>query len=65
MYDIGNFYKEIENKLTPEKATRVKKFIDRMLKEPELKNLKKEEIKLILYNNKDKINIEDGNQLEI
>jgi len=65
MYDINNFFKEIENKLTPEKATRVKKFIDRMLKEPELKNLKKEEIKLILYNNKDKIKIEENNKIEI
>ena len=65
MYDINNFFKEIENKLTPEKATRVKKFIDRMLKEPELKNLKKEEIKLILYNNKDKIKLEENNQIDL
>ena len=46
------------------KANKMKKFIDRMLNEPELKNLKKEEIKLILYNNRDKINTELDNNLK-
>jgi hypothetical protein len=65
IYDIQNFYKEIESKMTPDKANKMKKFIDRMLNEPELKNLKKEEIKLILYNNRDKINTElDNNNLK-
>jgi hypothetical protein len=64
IYDIQNFYKEIESKMTPDKANKMKKFIDRMLNEPELKNLKKEEIKLILYNNRDKINTELDNNLK-
>ena len=50
--------------MTPDKANKMKKFIDRMLNEPELKNLKKEEIKLILYNNRDKINTELDNNLK-
>jgi hypothetical protein len=44
--------------MAPERAVQIKRFIDKILKQPELKNLKKEEIKLILYNNKDKINME-------
>jgi hypothetical protein len=38
------------------KAEQIKKFIDRMgNEEDELKDIKKEEIKLILYNNRDEI----------
>ena len=83
IYDIEKFYKEIESKMSPERAIQIKRFIDKILKEqfksealelltkkfnflvePELKNLKKEEIKLILYNNKDKINMEINNELD-
>lgn len=63
IYDIEKFYNEIELKMSADKALKIKKFIDRILNEPELKNLKKEEIKLILYNNKDKIN--KDNEIEI
>jgi hypothetical protein len=56
MYDIEKFYDKLQVKLEPEKATRIKKFIDRMKNEEDcLKDLKKEEIKLILYNNKESI----------
>ena len=56
MYDIENFYKEIHPKLEPKKATQIKKFIERMAdEEDKLKGLKREEITLILYNNKEKI----------
>ena len=64
IYDIEKFYKEIESKMAPERAVQIKRFIDKILKQPELKNLKKEEIKLILYNNKDKINME-SHEIEI
>ena len=56
MYDIEKFYDKLQVKLEPEKATRIKKFIDRMKNDEDcLKDLKKEEIKLILYNNKESI----------
>ena len=56
MYDIQKFYDEIYPDLEPKKAEQIKKFIDRMGKEEdELKDVKKEEIKLILYNNREKI----------
>ena len=56
MYDIQKFYDEIYPELEPKKAAQIKKFIDRMgNEEDELKDIKKEEIKLILYNNKEKI----------
>jgi len=56
MYDIQKFYQEIYPELEPKKAAQIKKFIDRMgNEEDELKDIKKEEIKLILYNNREKI----------
>ena len=56
MYDIQKFYAEIYPELEPKKAEQIKKFIDRMgNEEDELKDIKKEEIKLILYNNREKI----------
>ena len=56
MYDIQKFYDEIYPELEPRKAAQIKKFIDRMgNEEDELKDIKKEEIKLILYNNREKI----------
>jgi len=56
MYDIQKFYDEIYPELEPKKAEQIKKFIDRMgNEEDELKDVKKEEIKLILYNNREKV----------
>jgi hypothetical protein len=56
MYDIEKFYEEIYPKLEQEKARQIKRFIDRMGNEKDgLKGIKKEEIKLIIYNNKEKI----------
>ena len=56
MYDIQKFYDEIYPELEPKKAEQIKKFIDRMgNEEDELKDIKKEEIKLILYNNREKV----------
>ena len=56
MYDIENFYEDMQYKMDPIKADQIKLFIDRMtVQEDGLKNLKKEEIKLILYNNREKI----------
>jgi hypothetical protein len=56
MYDIEQFYKEIHPKMEPKKANQIKKFIERMANEEDtIKGLKKEEITLILYNNKENI----------
>ena len=56
MYDIEKFYEEFEEKLEPSRAEKIKLFIERMNDEEDcLKGLKKEEIKLILYNNKEAI----------
>ena len=56
MYDIEKFYDEVEDILEADKAKNIKKFIERMKKEDDyLNGLKKDEIKLILYNNRDKI----------
>jgi len=56
MYDIEKFYEEFEEKLEPSRAEKIKMFIERMNDEEDcLKGLKKEEIKLILYNNKEAI----------
>jgi len=55
MYDIEKFYQEFEEKLDPSRAEKIKGFIERMNEDDCLKGLKKEEIKLILYNNKEAI----------
>jgi hypothetical protein len=56
MYYIEQFYKEIHPKMEPKKANQIKKFIERMSNEEDaIKGLKREEITLILYNNKDNI----------
>jgi len=66
MYDIEKFYDEVESILEEDKAKNIKKFIERMKKEDDyLKGLKKDEIKLILYNNKDKIMLEKDNMKEL
>jgi len=64
MYDIEKFYEEIYPELEEKKAEQIKKFIDRMgNEEDDLKGIKKEEIKLILYNNLDKILVKDEIEL--
>jgi hypothetical protein len=65
MYDIEKFYEEIYPELEEKKAEQIKKFIDRMGNdEDDLKGIKKEEIKLILYNKKEKI-LPKGNEIII
>ena len=62
MYDIEKFYEEVYPKMDPDKADRIKHFINRMTNDKDkMKGLKKDEIKLILYNNKETImNIKDA-----
>jgi hypothetical protein len=65
MIDIEIFYNNLEEKLEPETAKIIKRFITRMSDENDpLKGLKKEEIKLLLYNSRDKI-LDKKKEIEI
>jgi hypothetical protein len=55
MYDITKFFEEAEKVLDTSTATDIKRIITKMETDESFKGLKKEEIKFILYNNKDKI----------
>ena len=56
LYDIEKFFEEIGPTLDSKKSDQIKKFIERMNnEEDEMKGIKKEEIKLVLYNNLAKI----------
>jgi hypothetical protein len=56
LYDIEKFFEEIGPTLDSKKSDQIRKFIERMNnEEDELKGIKKEEIKLVLYNNLAKI----------
>ena len=56
MLDIEQFYDNLDDKLDPETSKIVKRFIDRMNNnDDELKGIKKEELKLFLYNSREKI----------
>ena len=56
LYDIEKFFEEIGPTLDSKKSDQIKKFIERMNSvEDEMKGIKKEEIKLVLYNNLAKI----------
>jgi hypothetical protein len=58
IYDITKFLEEAEKVLEPTTAADIKRIIKKMESDDSFKGLKKEEIKFILYNNKDKIMIE-------
>ena len=54
MMDIESFYNNMKDKLDEETVKIIKRFIDRMNNNKDtLKGIKKEEIKLLLYNNRD------------
>jgi hypothetical protein len=57
MCDIQTFYDDIQHKMEPRKAEQIKKFIDKMNDDEsnEFKLMKKNEIKLILYNKRETI----------
>ena len=69
MYDINTFYEELQHLMSPEKADQLKKFIERMDDgDDNLKGIKKDEIKLILYNKRNKVKSlyeESTNTLEL
>ncbi len=56
MYDIQTFYNEMETSFDEETKKIIKRFIDRMNdNDDNLKGIKKDEIKLLLYNSREKI----------
>ena len=55
MYDIQKFFDEAEHYLNPKTSADIKRIIKKMDDDETFKGIKKEEIKFILYNNKDKI----------
>jgi len=67
IYDITKFFEEAEKVLEPSTAADIKRIIKKMETDDSFKGLKKEEIKFILYNNKDKIMLEKDkiNELEV
>ena len=67
IYDITKFLEEAEKVLEPSTAADIKRIIKKMESDDSFKGLKKEEIKFILYNNKDKFMEEKDkvNELEV
>ena len=66
VYYIEKFFDEYQTKFEPKKVEQIKKFIERMSNEEDsLKGIKKEEIKLILYNNLEKIKSNENDMIKI
>jgi len=65
IYDINKFLEEAENVLEPNIAIDIKRIINKMETDYAFKDLKKEEIKFILYNNKEKIITEKDKVIEL
>jgi len=55
LYDIQQFYDELQNEMHPEKSKQMKLFLERVENEIKYRNFKKEEVKLVLYNNKESV----------
>ena len=58
IYDITKFLEEAEKVLEPATAADIKRIIKKMETDDSFKGLKKEELKFILYNHKDKIGLQ-------
>jgi hypothetical protein len=53
--DISSFYKELENDLDQKTKEIIEKVIDKIENDPAYKEIKKKDIKLIIYNNRKKV----------
>jgi len=53
--DIQQFYDELQDNMDPYKAKQMKLFLERIENELVYRNIKKEEVKLVLYNNKESV----------
>ena len=65
MCDLGSFYDELENDLD-EKTKEILEIVkEKIESDPAYKELKKKDIKLIIYNNREKVDKDSTNDLEI
>jgi len=65
MCDLGSFYDELENDLD-EKTKEILEIVKQKIEsDPAYKELKKKDIKLIIYNNRDKVDKDSTNDLEL
>jgi hypothetical protein len=53
--DISSFYEELENDLDSKTKEIIEKVIDKIENDPAYRELKKKDIKLIIYNNRKKV----------
>jgi hypothetical protein len=56
MCDINSFYDELENELDDKTKEIIEKVKDKIENDPAYREIKKKDIKLIIYNNRNKIN---------
>ena len=63
--DITGFYEQLEDKLDDRTKTVIEKFLDKMENSETYKEMKKKDIKLIIYNNRDNSSKEITQDLEI
>lgn len=65
MYDINSFYDELEGELEPRTKDIIDKVKEKIDNDPEFRELKKKDIKLIIYNNRQKVSKEIIKDIEI
>ena len=65
MCDINSFYEELENDLDEKTKEILDKVKDKIESDPNYKELKKKDIKLIIYNNRKKVIKENTNEIEL
>ena len=65
MCDINSFYEELEEELDMKTKEILDKVKDKIESDPAYKELKKQDIKLIIYNNRKKVSKEVTDNLEI
>ena len=65
MCDINSFYEELEGELDTKTKDILDKVKDKIENDPAYKELKKQDIKLIIYNNRKKVTKEAVNEIEV
>jgi hypothetical protein len=65
MCDINSFYEELEEELDTKTKEILDKVKDKIESDPAYKELKKQDIKLIIYNNRKKVIKENTNEIEV
>ena len=65
MCDINSFYEELETELDERTKEILDKAKDKIDNDPEFRELKKKDIKLIIYNNRSKVSKESTSNIEV